>query len=56
MLMRLLHANAGQSFQEVTAGKDAHLQRPESVEMTEVTEQPQGMWAANSGHKKQQKP
>ena len=31
--MRLPHANAGQSFQEVTASKDAHLQRPDSVEM-----------------------
>lgn len=32
MLMGFLHANAVQSLQEVTAGKDAHLQHPDSVQ------------------------
>lgn len=31
VLMGLLHTNARQSFQEVTASKDAHLQRSDSA-------------------------
>ena len=31
VLMGLLHANARQSFQEVTASKDAHLQGSDSA-------------------------